>query len=363
MVFELASAQKRLGEDVEIWTPDTVRAGSTEHFEALPVRYFYPEKAFGLAKSLRMEKAFGELPRGSVLHAHCTYHPLNLQVGRAAVRHGHRAFYHPHGALSPLWLKGWGLKALKKRAYFAAFEGRNLRAAAGVFALTEMERDDLVALGVDSPLRILPNGIKPVPTAASGDGLDFRRRHDIAQDAPALLFIGRIVPLKKLEDIISVLGELKDVVPNLHLIIAGDSQVEPAYTAGLKARIAEAGVGTRVSWVGFLDENDKPAAYAAAQIFIHASDSEGMSMAILEAMSAGLPAVVTKGCRMAAAAKAGALIECAPGPVALAKAFVAALADGEGIGRRAADYVNRQHDWASLARQAVAHYAEVARDA
>ena len=43
MVFELASAQRRLGADVEVWTPDAIRAGSTEVFSGLPIHYFMPD--------------------------------------------------------------------------------------------------------------------------------------------------------------------------------------------------------------------------------------------------------------------------------------------------------------------------------
>ena len=42
MVFELASAQRRLGQDVEVWTVDADRAGQTELHGALPIRYFSP---------------------------------------------------------------------------------------------------------------------------------------------------------------------------------------------------------------------------------------------------------------------------------------------------------------------------------
>ncbi len=42
MVFELASAQRRLGADVEIWTVDAQRSGQTTIHGGLPVRYFQP---------------------------------------------------------------------------------------------------------------------------------------------------------------------------------------------------------------------------------------------------------------------------------------------------------------------------------
>lgn len=356
MVYELASAQRRAGADVEVWTPNRARAGTTEVHGGLPIRYFKPEAAFGLARSVDLEQAMAGLPAGSVLHAHNTFHPLNLQVGRAA-RHGrHRAFYHPHGALDPVLFRGWNFQALKKRIYIAACERPNLDRASGVFALTPLERQQLLSLGVSSPIGIVPNGIHPVAVADAAAGLDFRRRHGIPAGAPLMLFIGRIVPKKRLDDIIGALARLRDVFPDLHFAIAGNPAQHPAYHAGLLRDIEAHGLGGRVRWLGFLDEKTKPEAYAASQLFVHASESEGMALAILEAMSAGLPVVVTQGCYMSEAAAAGALCECEQGPVALAAALRSVLSASDDLGQRGQEYVHLIHQWDALAQRTLQLY-------
>lgn len=360
MAFELAMAQRRLGAEVEVWTTDAPRAGTTEVFGGLPVRYFKPDKAFGYAKSRDLVDAIATLPENSVVHGHSTFHPLNLQVGRVARRHRHRAFYHPHGALSPIWLGGYGLQALKKRLYIRFFEAPNLAAASGVFALTEVERRDLANLGVDAPLHLLPNGITPVMAADAVAGQEFRRKHGVPAVAPALLFIGRIIPLKKIEDMIGALAALKEACPDLQLIIAGSPQAGDDYYSKLQGQVVALGLAGRVHWVGFLNETDKRAAYAASQVFIHASESEGMSISILEAMSAGLPVVASQGCNMTLAAQAGALVEFSAGADALAAALRSLLAD-HAVARAQGDagraYVGTIHDWAAIARESLEIYA------
>jgi glycosyltransferase involved in cell wall biosynthesis len=85
-----------------------------------------------------------------------------------------------------------------------------------------------------------------------------------------------------------------------------------------------------------------------------------MALAILEAMSAGLPVVATEGCYMAEAAQAGALVECARGPQALAKAMRPLLMDLELArqqGRRGQAYVAAVHDWSAIARRSLQIYA------
>jgi glycosyltransferase involved in cell wall biosynthesis len=358
MVYELASAQRQLGADVEVWAPDAIRAGSTEDFDGLPIRYFMPGAGLGLAQSYRLEQAIAELPRASVLHAHATYHPLNLQVGRAARRCGHRTFYHPHGALSPVWLRGWGWKALKKRLYIAAFERPNLNAATGLFALTEDEQRDLVELGVTAPTHVVPNGIAPFFVGDDASARSFRGKHAIPEGARVMLFVGRIVALKRIEDIAEVLALLRLNHPDLHLVIAGDLGTAPAYVARLREQFTASGIADRVRWVGFLDEQAKPAAYAAAQVFVHASESEGMAIAILEAMAAGVPVVASRQCHMSAAAEAGALKQCEQGPIALAEAIAEVLVAPAALGVRGQAYVRRVHAWSAIAAETLKIYAK-----
>ena len=359
MVFELASAQRRLGADVEIWTPNAVRAGSTEIFDELPLRYFASNPLQGLARSSRLRQEIAALPKSAILHAHNTFHPLDLQVGAAAAAHGLKACYHPHGALDPELFADWSLKSLKKRLYIRACSRPNLQRAAGVFALTSLERRQLVTLGVTAPIHVVPNGIRPVNVAAPEQGLALRRQHGIDAKAQVLLFIGRITPKKRLEDIIRALSLLGDPVP--HFFIAGSPEEEPAYGESLCRIVRASGCAARVHWLGFLDEAAKAAAYAAADVFVHASASEGMALAILEAMSAGLPVVATRGCYMLEAADAGALIQCEQGAVALAGAVAPLLADSararaQGLAGQA--YAHRVHDWEALARTTLRLYTE-----
>jgi len=355
MVFELASAQRRLGADVEIWTPDAIRAGSTEVFDGLPVCYFYPDPLFGLARSRRLSRELATLPADVVLHAHNTFNPLNVQVDRAASARGLKVFFNPHGALDPALFSGWDLKSVKKRLYIRFFTRPKLNRATGVFALTSLEKSQLASLGVRSPVHVVPNGIRPVAVAAREAGLALRARHGVGATDKVVLFVGRITPKKRIEDIIRALAE-----SDTHLFIAGNPEAEPEYAGLLRAEVCSAASERRVHWLGFMDEAAKAEAYAAADVFVHASESEGMALAILEAMSAGLPVVATRGCYMAEAAQAGALVECTAGPQALAAGLRPLLADPDKAreqGRRGQAYVAAVHDWSAIARRSLRIYA------
>ena len=359
MVFELASAQRRLGADVEIWTPNALRAGSTEVIDELPIRYFSANPLYGLARSFRLRQEIATLPKSAVLHAHNTFNPLNMQVGNAAAEHGLKAFYHPHGALDPTLFSDWSPKSLKKRLYIRAFSRPNLNRSAGVFALTPLERNQLVALGVTAPIHVVPNGIRPVKVASRDEGLALRRRHGLDGKDRVILFVGRITSNTRLEDIIQALSLLGASAP--HLFIAGSPEIESAYGESLFRMVRSCGCAARVHWLGFLDEAAKSAAYAAADVFVHASESEGMALAILEAMSAGLPVVATRGCYMTEAAASRALVQCEQGPAALASALAPLLAEparARALGLAGQAHAHHVHDWEALARATIRLYAE-----
>ena len=360
MVFELASAQRRLGADVEVWTVDDRRSGRTEVHGGLPVRYFSPDYALGYVRSLALVDALAKLPKDAVLHAHSTFHPLNHDVAVVARRHGLRHFFHPHGALDPILFGGWSLKSLKKRLYHRFIGRPDLNAATGVFALTPLEAEQLAGLGVSQNVHVIPNGIAPVASASAEAVRVFRAAHGIEASARVLLFVGRIMPKKRLEDIIVAFAMLRVDFPDLVLAIAGNVAQDAAYHGRLLALATDLRCADGLRWFGFLDESAKPAAFAAATAFAHASESEGMALAILEALSAGLPTVVTRGCYMRAAAAAGALIECEPGAAPVADALRSVLEDAALAARlraQARAYVAAEHDWNRIARKMVDAYA------
>ncbi len=359
MVFELASAQRRLGEDVEVWTVNAARAGKTELHGPLPIRYFSPGYALGYVRSRELTKALSTLPRDAVVHAHSTFHPLNHDVAVVARRRRLRHFFHPHGALDPALSVGWSLKSLKKRLYHHYIGRPDLNRATGVFALTPLEAEQLATLGVTALTHVLPNGIAPVAPAAPEVVTAFRHAHRIAGSARVLLFVGRIMPKKRLEDILAAFARLRPDFPDLILAIAGNVRQDLAYHARLVGLTRDLGCANGLRWLGFLDEQAKPAAFASAQCFVHASESEGMALAILEAMSAGLPVVASKGCYMREAAAAGALLECAQGAGALADAIRPVLVDASlaaALSKNAKAHAAQEHDWNRIAARTLEIY-------
>ena len=361
MVFELASAQRRLGADVEVWTVDAARAGKTEVHGGLPVRYFSPDYAMGYVRSLELNGALSTLPKEAVLHAHSSFHPLNHDLAVVARQLGLRHFFHPHGALDPVLFAGWSFKSLKKRLYHRVVGRPDLNAATGIFALTPLEAEQLAELGVTGRIYVVPNGIEPAPAASPEAVVAFRSSHRLEPSARLLLFVGRIMPKKRIEDIISAFATLRVDMPDLVLAIAGNVAQDAAYHRRLLDLATDLGCAEAIRWLGFLNESAKPAAFAAAEAFVHASESEGMALAILEAMASGVPVIATRGCYMRAAAGVGALIECGQGAEAVADALRTVLSDSALAARLRVSsraHILQDHDWSKIAGKMQEVYAQ-----
>ena len=148
-------------------------------------------------------------------------------------------------------------------------------------------RERLAGYGVNTPMQILPTGI-PVGDFSGGDGLRFRRRHGIPDAAPMALYIGRVAHEKNIGFLLEVAARLKDGLPDVVLVVAGEGPATPS----LQARVAQMGLTGTVRFVGYLERRAQlPDCYAAADVFVFASRTETQGLVLLEAMAAGLPVV------------------------------------------------------------------------
>jgi glycosyltransferase involved in cell wall biosynthesis len=106
-----------------------------------------------------------------------------------------------------------------------------------------------------------------------------------------LLCVGRLIDRKGQQYLLRAFAELckGDVRQNLWLTLVGTGDAE----AALKRQAHQLGIEDRVEFAGFVSREQMPKIYRQAAIFVLPSQSEGMSIALLEAMSSGLPVVVT----------------------------------------------------------------------
>jgi glycosyltransferase involved in cell wall biosynthesis len=113
-----------------------------------------------------------------------------------------------------------------------------------------------------------------------------------ARPFPSLISVGRIVPLKRLEVLIEALAGVRSAWPAASLTIIGPA-VDRRYTLGLRRAIAELGLTERVQLAGALELSRCRAAVASADVFVSVSRQESFGLAVLEAVTSGVPTVAT----------------------------------------------------------------------
>ena len=102
-----------------------------------------------------------------------------------------------------------------------------------------------------------------------------------------LLFVGRLVPQKALPDLLIALNLLLKAHPNIHLFLLGKGEEQ----LHLEQQAQALGISEHITFTGNVD--DVQPYLDAADLFVLPSLAEGISNALLEAMTAGLPCVAT----------------------------------------------------------------------
>ncbi len=149
------------------------------------------------------------------------------------------------------------------------------------FAETRQEAGWLRQMGAKKVV-ILPNSL-PREAFERGEGKRFRKRYKIK--GKMLFSLGRQVPIKNFEEIISVMPNL-----NATLVIGGE---ETGYTKECKELAKNLGVEKKVIWTGFMNSKQKREAYSACDVYVCSSIRESLGTSVIEAMAQGKPVIAT----------------------------------------------------------------------
>ena len=136
-------------------------------------------------------------------------------------------------------------------------------------------------------LHCIPNGVRAAfKTPARVQNK--RREFGIAPDAFAFFYVGRLNPIKDLGTLLDAFAALPgDISFHAHLYLVGDGPDR----AMLEARRDALGLGERATFLGA--RSDVSEVLMAADAFVMSSISEGLPMALLEAMAADVPCIAT----------------------------------------------------------------------
>lgn len=220
-----------------------------------------------------------------------------LALRRAGVPY----FVFPHGMLDPWFKRAYPLKHLKKWLYWPWAEYRVLRDARAVLFTCEEER----RLARDSfwlyrcEERVVSYGTA-APTGRPEQQRElFYARFPTLRGKRLLLFLSRIHPKKGCDVLVQAFADLVRRSVNgtarepWHLVMAGPDQT--GWQRELEAEVERLGLAGRVTFTGMLRGDEKWGAFHAADLFVLPSHQENFGIAVVEALSCGLPVIVGSG--------------------------------------------------------------------
>ena len=199
--------------------------------------------------------------------------------------------------LSPLWYRGprivflhhvhadmWGMvlpPALARLGY--ATERRlapPLYRRSRIVTLSESSRDEIVEL----------LGLRPERISVAPPGVD--RRYTPGghrSPVPLVVAVGRLVKVKRFDELLRALAEVKAEQPRLRAVIIGEGSERPV----LEALRAELGADDWVDMPGHVEDGELVSWYRRAWVVASSSQREGWGMTLTEAAACGTPAVAT----------------------------------------------------------------------
>jgi glycosyltransferase involved in cell wall biosynthesis len=210
-------------------------------------------------------------------------------------------------------------------------------------------------------LTVVYNGVPPRDDIAGERQSTVRRELGLPLGEPVVGTIANLHPRKNIHHLLAAVHGLAARFPTLHCVFIGRDDGEGPR---LQRIAAEAGIAARVHWLGF--RPDARELLPALDVFVLPSLFEGLPVALIEAMDAGLPSIATRvggNVEILTHGETGLLVE--PGDVAgLAAALGALLADPnrrQWMGAAARQRARALFTVDRMARSYAALYRDVAR--
>lgn len=365
-VLGMAKALRELGIDAEIATTND----DGDNYLDVPLRqriehqhismwvfpYAFPQLKEYLFSQELTRWLWDNIKTYDLIHTHYLFSYPSTCAGLLARWHNIPYVVSTIGQLTP-----WALdqSRFKKKVYSRLIEHHNLNRAAAIHCTTHSEAEDTKDFGIKSPPIILPLGVErgdPIPEAKA----KLHHRLGIAEDVPIILFFSRL-HYKKRPDLLLRSLETLSNTHRFHLIIAGAGAAH--YTAELKALTATLNLTSQVSFAGFVSGFDKDLLLQGADLFALPSFSENFGVAVVEAMAAGMPVIVTPGIHISSEVKdfnAGLIVDGEIKPLAAAIAqLLTSPQMCQTLGQNGQRLVEDRYSWDAIGQELASSYSTV----
>jgi glycosyltransferase involved in cell wall biosynthesis len=250
-------------------------------------------------------------------------------------------------------------KRFKKRIY-NTLERYSLNRAAAIHCTTSAEAEDVEKFGVHTPKVVIPLGAEP-PNLLSEASKQLRQKYNISENHSIILFLSRLHYKKRPDLLIEALSRLASQGQRGHLILAGGG--DSSYCDYLRQQVKLAGIEEATTFVGFVSGFDKSLLLQGADLFVLPSFSENFGIAVVEAMAAGLPVIITSDIQLASTvfeAEAGLVISGELEQLQQAlRELLSNSSERKRLGHNAKILANRLYHWPTITSQLALTYESI----
>ena len=223
-----------------------------------------------------------------IVHFHSVHIPQNVALAAHLGSAGIAYCVTVHGALFRAALRrGW----LKKTLFNLFLERRYLNEARFIHALSPHEAEVIRRHGVNPPIVVVPNGLPPDTDLPASRPDALYAEHTGLRGQRVFMFVGRLDPWQKGLDLL-VDAFASAGLPEASLVLVGPDW--RGSRRALAARAEQLGIPSRVVFIEPAFGVERANLFAAADVFVHPSRWEGLSLSVLAAAAAGKACLITR---------------------------------------------------------------------
>jgi glycosyltransferase involved in cell wall biosynthesis len=284
-----------------------------------------------------------------VVHFHSIHVPQNVVLASYLRRCGIPYCVTIHGALFRSALER---RRLRKTVFKQLFELSYLNQALFVHALSPHEADVIRRHGVMASIVMVPNGLPPgIHLPVTRPDILFARYPEL-RGRRVFMFIGRLEPWQKGLDLLFEAFARADLRQSALVLVGPEDDASLATLMALAERL---GILSDVVFAGPAFGPDRANLLAAADVFVHPSRWEGVSLSVLAAAAAGKACLITREADplgVLERARAALIVETTVHGIGegLKGASHATRDELQAIGTRARHAVEGEFSWLSAAR-------------
>ncbi len=256
----------------------------------------YLAKFYNIYLPIWMKKWFQtNISDYDVVHIHDFFTMPTIWAAKYARKNNIKYFVQPHGSANFNPKRG---KSFVKKSFFSLFWNTILSCSDKIIAVSKSEKDEIYFEGDKNKIKILYNGISykdiedEINKITEDDVYNFRKKYGLIWKK-IILSVWRLQKVKRFDKLIDYSKELLKNNSEWKVLIVWPDEWEKE---NLLSQIEKEKLQGKVILTGWLYWKEKYISYNITNIYSLCSDSEGLSMTILDAIYYDLPLLISKEC-------------------------------------------------------------------